>query len=186
MLSGRSLLSVGPPGGFGELCLWAEEGGAARVRCLEAFPPEGAGFEIFRLAHCLRRSKVEAYRASLYDVSPELLGGAFDIVHAAGVPNRYRHPLLALEALASVAGQLLVLDVQTLRGGHPQRAYCEYAPEGERMAGGGGSASGASAAEAEAVWACDMQALASMLKARGFARVLEANCDMLRFVILTH
>ena len=65
-----------------------------------------AGFELARKA---LDSKVEDLSIDVLDLSPERIG-KFDLVLILGVLYHMRHPLLALERVASVTKDQLVLE----------------------------------------------------------------------------
>jgi SAM-dependent methyltransferase len=126
-LSGSRALDVGTMDGF-----WAfelERRGAAvtaldvegsdqldwppRLRAAgEARRAEGArladsrGFDLARRA---LGSRVERVPVSIYDVTPERLGGHFDIVFCGSVLVHLRDPMLALERMAALCTGRLVL-----------------------------------------------------------------------------
>jgi tRNA (mo5U34)-methyltransferase len=109
-LSGKSVLDVGAWDGF-----WsfeAERRGASRVLATDSFVWSGktwgskAGFELARRA---LRSNVEDMEIDVLDLSPERVG-EFDVVLFLGVLYHMRHPLLALERVASVTRGLLILE----------------------------------------------------------------------------
>ena len=60
--------------------------------------PDATGFELLRN---LRGSKIEFFRASVYDLNPED-HGLFDLVAYFGVFYHLKHPILALERINSV------------------------------------------------------------------------------------
>ena len=55
-------------------------------------------------------SKVEDVDVDVLDISPETVGGTFDVVLFLGVLYHMRHPLLALERVRSVTRELLILE----------------------------------------------------------------------------
>src|SRR3954463_2436416 len=136
-LSGKRALDVGTMDGF-----WAFEleRRGARVTALDLddpaaldWPPRlrragearaaegadlarGSGFEV---AHRALGSAVERRTMSVYDATPEALGGPFDLVFCGSVLIHLRDPMLALERLAVLRGGRLV------RGeGHSRRLEC--------------------------------------------------------------
>ena len=96
----------------GALSFEVERRGAARVLATDSYCWAGegwgtkAGFEFARKA---LDSKVEDLDIDVLDLSPERVG-AFDLVLFVGVLYHMRHPLLALERVASVTKRLLILD----------------------------------------------------------------------------
>ena len=111
-LTGKSVLDVGAWDGF--YSFEAERRGAGRVLAADSFawrsttPPRTgkAGFELAREA---LGSHVEDVEIEVLDISPESVG-RFDVTLFLGVLYHLRHPLLALERLASVTDELLVLE----------------------------------------------------------------------------
>ncbi len=73
-------------------------------------PPDdarrGEGFELARAA---LGSSVERVGTSIYDATPELLGGTFDLVFCGSVLIHLRDPVLALERMADLCRGRLVL-----------------------------------------------------------------------------
>jgi tRNA (mo5U34)-methyltransferase len=111
-LRGKTVLDVGAWDGF--FSFEAERRGAARVVALDTFSwqPRGsgtgkAGFELARRA---LRSKVEDVEVEVMDISPDTVGGTFDVVLFLGVLYHLRHPFLAIEKLRSVCNELLILE----------------------------------------------------------------------------
>jgi len=80
-----------------------------------------AGFE---LARATLGSKVEDVDIDVMDLSPERVG-TFDVVFFLGVLYHLRHPLLALERVASVTPTLVVLEpvVDMVGIGRPAAAF---------------------------------------------------------------
>jgi len=66
----------------------------------------GEGFE---LAKAALGSDVERVGGSIYDATPETLGGRFDLVFCGSVLIHLRDPMLALERMAALCGGRLVL-----------------------------------------------------------------------------
>jgi tRNA (mo5U34)-methyltransferase len=64
----------------------------------------GARGESFRLAREALGSSVERVAVSIYDATPEQLGGPFDVVFCGSVTIHLRDPLLALERMAALCG----------------------------------------------------------------------------------
>ena len=111
-LTGKTVLDVGAWDGF--YSFEAERRGASRVVAADSFawrhttPPRTgkAGFELAREALA---SRVEDVEIEVLDISPGTVG-RFDVTMFLGVLYHLRHPLLALERLASVTDELLVLE----------------------------------------------------------------------------
>lgn len=99
-LTGRRVLDVGCSDGF--YSFTCEERGAHDVLAVDDFSslmnPERNGFAI---AAELRGSNVRFQHRSVYDLDPDI-DGLFDVVLFLNVLYHLKHPLLALEKLASV------------------------------------------------------------------------------------
>jgi tRNA (mo5U34)-methyltransferase len=111
-LSGRTVLDIGAWDGF--FSFEAERRGASRVLAADSFAWSGeswgskAGFELARDALV---SKVEDVEIDVMDLAPERIG-TFDLVLFLGVLYHMRHPLLALERVAGVTGNQLIVETQ--------------------------------------------------------------------------
>src|SRR3954464_10516019 len=107
-LSGRTVLDVGTWDGF--FAFEAERRGAARVVATDhhAWNAEGWGDAGFRCAQRAFGSRVEPQDVDVLDHAPERVG-TFDVVLFLGVLYHMRHPLLALERVASITGERLIL-----------------------------------------------------------------------------
>ncbi len=108
-LSGRTVLDIGAWDGF--FSFEAERRGANRVLAADLYAWEGAedgntGLEVARAA---LGSRVESIRIDAMELSPDNVG-VFDLVLYLGVLYHMKHPLLALERVASVTGDHLILE----------------------------------------------------------------------------
>ncbi len=105
-LAGKSVLDVGAWDGF--YSFESERRGARRVLATDSFvwAHSKGGFE---LARRILESKVEDQDIDVLDLNPERVG-VFDVVLFLGVLYHMRHPLLALERVASVTGDHLILE----------------------------------------------------------------------------
>ncbi|HTB64538.1 MAG TPA: DUF1698 domain-containing protein [Opitutales bacterium] len=111
-LSGKTVLDIGAWDGF--FSFEAERRGAKRVLATDWHSWGGPGWGTqagFKLAREARNSAVEDQRVDVMDLSPESVG-VFDVVFFLGVLYHLRHPLLALEKVASVTKELLILETQ--------------------------------------------------------------------------
>lgn len=146
VVRGRSFLEVAAVDGRN--CFHAEWLGATDVRCVDYHlwgGREELDTEItawshsnfvraFKLEHCLRRSAVHATRVNVYDLSPEVLGGQYDVVRAFGLLYHVKHPVLAMQALSSVTRQALVVETEVFEQqvpapegyGRPDLALCQW------------------------------------------------------------
>src|SRR5262245_30156354 len=157
-LTGQSVLDVGAWDGF--YSFEAERRGAGRVLATDSFVWQGKTWGSrhgFDLAHRVLRSRVEALEIDVLDLSPEAVG-VFDVVLFLQVLYHMKHPMLALERVASVTGRLLivetVIDLLHVRG--PALAFYP-----------GGELSG----DASNWFGPTPEAVEAMLKSVGFSRV---------------
>ena len=108
-LSNRSVLDVGAWDGL--FSFEAERRGASRVLATDSYIWKGDGWGSkagFELARRVLRSKVEDLTIDVMDLSPEIIG-VFDVVLFLGILYHLRHPLLALEKVASVTRDFMIL-----------------------------------------------------------------------------
>ena len=156
-LSGRTVLDVGTWDGF--FAFEAERRGAARVVATDhhAWNAEGWGDDGFRCAHRAFGSRVESQDVDVLDHTPERLG-TFDVVLFLGVLYHMRHPLLALERMAAMTSDMLVLEthVESLGVRRPVAAFYP----GAELDGDDSN-----------WWGPNVSAVEAMLKAAGFTRV---------------
>src|SRR6266542_6354613 len=111
-LSGMSVLDIGSWDGF--FSFEAERRGARRVLATDSFCWDGGGWGTkagFELARRVLNSQVEDLTLDPLDLSPDIIG-TFDLVLFIGVLYHIRHPLLALERVASVTRNMLILQTQ--------------------------------------------------------------------------
>ncbi len=123
-LRGKSVLDVGTADGF--LAFEAERREAARVVAIDVarysdfdwLPHVRTRVEPqmetemvtrFRIAHAMRRSRVEHFTCSVYDLSPAVLG-SFDIVLCGSLLLHLQNPLLALVNIRSVTRELAYVE----------------------------------------------------------------------------
>ncbi len=113
-LRGKSVLDIGCSDGF--YSFWCEKQGASRVLAVDNFSsvfvdsPGG-----FHTAHKLLNSRVEFRQADLFDLDARETG-RFDLVLCLGVLYHLRHPLLALERLAELCRDRLILETESAGG----------------------------------------------------------------------
>jgi tRNA (mo5U34)-methyltransferase len=107
-LSGKTVLDIGAWDGF--YSFEAERRGAKRVLATDHFAwttyEAKAGFALARRA---LRSNVEDMNVDVMDLSPERVG-VYDVVLFLGVLYHMRHPMLALEKVAAVTGEQLIVE----------------------------------------------------------------------------
>jgi len=109
-LRGKTVLDVGAWDGF--FSFEAERRGASRVLATDSYCWSGEGWGSkagFDLARTALGSQVEDKEIDVLELSSEAVG-PFDIVLFLGVLYHMRHPLLALERVASVTRERLILD----------------------------------------------------------------------------
>jgi tRNA (mo5U34)-methyltransferase len=157
-LAGKTVLDIGAWDGYFSFA--AERLGAARVLATDSYVWGGAswgsmaGFELARVA---LDSRVEDRYIDVMDLSPDEVG-MFDVVLFLGVLYHLRHPLLALERVAAVVGELLVVethvDLTFLR-----RPAAAFYPGGE-LAG-----------DETNWWGPNANAVVAMLRAVGFTSI---------------
>jgi SAM-dependent methyltransferase len=63
----------------------------------------------FDFACAYRHSKVKSKLINVYDLDPEVIGGMFDLVFCGSLLSHLRDPILALEKLYNVTGEMLIL-----------------------------------------------------------------------------
>ncbi len=107
-LRGKTVLDVGALDGYFSFA--AERRGASRVVALDTYMwQKPGGKDGFEYARGALGSNVESVEVEVLDISPETVG-RFDVVLFLGVLYHMRHPLLALERIAEVTEELLVLE----------------------------------------------------------------------------
>jgi hypothetical protein len=180
--AGRSFADVGCMWRIdGALCFLAEEAGATSVTGIDVMPAS----ERFEAERAQRGSSVRFIQGDLHDPSTVEAAGAHDVVWSSGLLYHAPHPLLTLERLRSLTGELLVLSTETIpelagvEGGcvffpglsAPQRAAHARRGEGTRL----GIDSPFDPAEGYGnwFWGISPSALRGMLAATGFDVVEE-------------
>jgi tRNA (mo5U34)-methyltransferase len=111
-LRGKSFLDIGAWDGFFSFA--AERRGATRVLATDSFVWSGKTWGSkagFNLARQVLESSVEDQQIDVMNLSPEVVG-KFDVVLFAGVLYHLKSPLLALERVASVTKDLLILETE--------------------------------------------------------------------------
>ncbi|MGH8981394.1 MAG: class I SAM-dependent methyltransferase [Acidimicrobiales bacterium] len=117
--AGKSVLDVGAWDGF--YSFEAARRGARRVLATDSFAWDGScwgsqeGFLLARKALGFERA-VDARTVDVLDICPEELGGTFDVTLFLGVLYHLRDPVTAIERVASVTRELLVLETETAFG----------------------------------------------------------------------
>jgi tRNA (mo5U34)-methyltransferase len=109
-LRGKTVLDIGAWDGF--FSFEAERRGASRVLATDSFSWSGEGWGSkagFELARTVLGSTVEDKEIDVLELSADAVG-VFDLVLFLGILYHMRHPLLALERVASVTREQLILD----------------------------------------------------------------------------
>jgi tRNA (mo5U34)-methyltransferase len=125
-LTGKSVLDVGAWDGF--YSFECERRGADQVVAVDSFSWNGPGWGTkagFELAREVLGSNVQDREMEVVDLAPETVG-VFDVVLFSGVLYHLRHPLLALERLATVTGELLIVETEVDLVGHGRPAMAFY------------------------------------------------------------
>ena len=118
--------------------------------------PGKAGFDA---AHRARGSRVESVVGDFMTMDLDRLG-RFDVVLLLGVLDHVRHPLLALERLHRVTGDVLVIETEAVAiPGFEHHGFCEFF-EGDELNG-----------DPTQWWAANRRAVAGMCHAAGFGSV---------------
>jgi tRNA (mo5U34)-methyltransferase len=157
-LTGRTVLDIGAWDGF--FSFECERRNAKRVLATDHFCWSGAGWgtkEGFDLARNILGSKVEDRDIDVFDLSSEAVG-TFDLVLFLGVLYHVKHPLLALERVASVTRDQLILETAVDLTSVPEPAMRFY--PGAELEN-----------DATNWWGPNPAAVEAMLKAVGFTRV---------------
>jgi tRNA (mo5U34)-methyltransferase len=123
--AGKTALDIGAWDGF--FSFEAERRGASRVLATDSYSWSGKGWGTqagFNLARRSLESRVEDLTIDVMDLDPARTG-QFDVVFFLGVLYHLRHPLLALERVASVTREMLILEtvVDCVGFGRPAAAF---------------------------------------------------------------
>ena len=157
-LGGKTVLDIGAWDGF--FSFEAERRGASRVLATDSFCWGGPGWGTkagFDLARKALGSRVEDKEIDVLDISPETVG-MHDVVLFLGVLYHMRHPLLALEKLFSVTGEMAIVETGVDLNFYWQPAMAFY--PGSEAAG-----------DPTNWWGPNAAAVAAMLKDVGFRTV---------------
>jgi tRNA (mo5U34)-methyltransferase len=125
-LEGRTVLDIGAWDGF--FSFECERRGASRVVAADHYSWSASGWGTkagFQLAREALESRVEDVDIDVMELSPERIG-TFDIVLFLGVLYHLRHPLLALERVASVSRDMLILETVVDMVGFARPAVAFY------------------------------------------------------------
>lgn len=132
-LRGKTVLDVGAWDGF--FSFEAERRGASRVLATDSYVWESKGWATkrgFDLAKRTLNSKVEEMLIDPMEFSPERLG-TWDVVLYCGILYHMRYPLEALERVASVTKELLIMDthLDMMFARRPAAAFYEGTEAGD-------------------------------------------------------
>ncbi len=126
-LSGKTVLDIGAWDGL--FSFEAERRNAARVLATDNFcrfdEASALGSSGFNVAKEILASNVEFQERDVYDLSPETVG-TFDVVLFLGVLYHLRHPLLALERIASVTKEMAIIESQFTQEYDDRPVACFY------------------------------------------------------------
>jgi tRNA (mo5U34)-methyltransferase len=125
-LKGLSVLDIGAWDGF--FSFECERRGASRVVAADYYSWHGSGWGTkagFTLAREVLGSRVEDIDIDVMDLTPERVG-TFDLVLFLGVLYHLRHPFLALERVAAVARDQLILETVVDMVGFSRPAMAFY------------------------------------------------------------
>lgn len=112
-VAGKSVLDIGAWDGY--FSFEAERRGAARVLATDHFCWSGAGWGTkagFDYVHAKTGSKVETLDIDVPQIARASVG-TFDVVLFLGVLYHVKDPFRCLEQVASVTGELLVIETET-------------------------------------------------------------------------
>ena len=157
-LAGKTVLDIGAWDGF--FSFECERRGAARVVAADHFSWHGTGWGTkagFTLARDALGSRVEDLDIDVMDLSAERVG-SFDVVLFLGVLYHLRHPFLALERVASVTRDQLILETVVDLVGFRRPAMAFY--PGRELNN-----------DPTNWWGPNVPAVREMLKSLGFDRV---------------
>lgn len=157
-LPGKSVLDIGAWDGF--FSFEAERRHARRVLATDSFIWTGKAWgskKGFDLCKQVLNSKIEEKLIDVLELS-EACVGRFDVVLFLGVLYHMKHPLLALERVFDVTGDMLILEtvVDAMSVHRPMAAFY---PEAELNH------------DVSNWWGPNLPALVGMVKAVGFSRV---------------
>ena len=158
-LRGKTVLDVGAWDGYFSFA--AERRGATRVLATDSYSWNGSGWgrkDGFELAREVLQSSVEDQEIDPLDLRPEAIGGQFDVVLFLGVLYHMRDPLLALEKVASVTREMLVVET-VVDMTFTRRPAAAFYPSAELVA------------DETNWWGPNKHAVLGMLRAVGFERL---------------
>jgi hypothetical protein len=108
----------------GALSFLAEESGATAVTGLDVMPAT----EAFLAEHARRSSSVRFVHGDVHDPDTVQAVGRHDVVWCSGLIYHAPHPLLTLERLRAITGELLILASETIPEVPGLRQACVFLP----------------------------------------------------------
>jgi tRNA (mo5U34)-methyltransferase len=166
-LSGKTVLDVGAWDGF--FSFEVERRGAERVLATDRYVWEHPdyGMDGFLTAREILGSRVEHQVIDVFDIGPETVG-TFDVTLFLGVFYHLKNPLLALERLAAVTRELIIVE------SHVEPLYAQDVPlmrfyEGAELHG-----------DPTNWWAPNPLCLQQAVRAAGFPRAEVVHCTLER------
>jgi tRNA (mo5U34)-methyltransferase len=166
-VAGKSVLDIGAWDGF--FSFEAERRGAARVLATDHFCWSGEGWGTkagFDYAHAKLGSMVETLDIDVPGIGPDTVG-TFDVVLFLGVLYHVKDPLSCLEKVASVTGEMMVIETETALDILPWPVMRYY--EGAELNN-----------DATNFWAPNQRGLQAMLRDVGFRRFETATHPLLK------
>ena len=130
-LTGKTVLDVGAWDGF--FSFEAERRGAARVLATDSFCWDGEGWGTkagFLFARDALRSTVEDLDIDCMDIAPDRVG-TWDVVLFLGVLYHLKNPLEAIERMASVTRELLIVETVVDTRAGDERPMLTFYPGAE-------------------------------------------------------
>ncbi len=110
--AGKTVLDVGAWDGF--FSFEAERRGAAKVLATDSYSWNGShdwgDKRGFLLAREVLGSKVQDQDIDVLDLCPERVGGTHDVVLFLGVLYHMKHPMLAVERVASITRDMVIVE----------------------------------------------------------------------------
>ena len=161
-LRGKRCLDIGCNDGY--FSFWAEQRGA-QVLAIDILPRRA-----FFFAREVFESRVEFRQMSVYDIHPSEIGH-FDIVFFLGVYYHLKNPILALEHIAGLTRERLIVESE-ITPAPPYSANSQTAGEGISRFYEGDELG----ADASNWWVPNVPCLLQTIRAAGFPRAELATC----------
>lgn len=165
VISGKSVLDVGAWDGF--FSFEAKRRGASRVLATDYYCWSGPGWgtkDGFNLARELLALSIEDKELSVENISPKAVG-EFDVVIFSGVFYHLKNPLEALERIAPIAREVMIVETHLDAESYPGPAMVFY--PGVELAG-----------DPTNWWGPNPACVMEMLKLCGFGRVSFSRSEL--------